>query len=159
MADYRFESVWVLGAAQATVLDVLTDFVRYPQWWPAVRAVTHLTAGDAAGIGMTVEYLIYSPLGYSLNFRTTLERHQPPNLFRARCEGDLEGSGLVTLSYADGATTARYSWQVATTKRWMNLLAPVARPLFSWAHARVMLRGARGLAGYLGVPLLRATSR
>jgi hypothetical protein len=43
-------------------------------------------------------------------------------------------------------THVRYDWIVDTTKRWMILLAPVARPLFAWNHHAVMRRGQEGLA-------------
>jgi hypothetical protein len=36
----------------------------------------------------------------------------------------------------------------------MNLLAPVARPFFSWNHDVVMGWGGKGLAQQLGVELL-----
>ena len=39
---------------------------------------------------------------------------------------------------------------VQTTKGWMNLLAPIARPVFSWNHNVVMNWGAKGLASRLG---------
>ena len=39
-----------------------------------------------------------------------------------------------------------YEWNVATTKAWMNLIAPIARPVFEWNHDWVMSRGAEGIA-------------
>jgi hypothetical protein len=36
----------------------------------------------------------------------------------------------------------------------MNLLAPIARPVFGWNHDYVMRNGGEGLARLLGVPLL-----
>jgi hypothetical protein len=38
----------------------------------------------------------------------------------------------------------------------MNLLAPVARPIFAWNSKGVMLQAGEGLARFLGVPLLAA---
>jgi hypothetical protein len=38
----------------------------------------------------------------------------------------------------------------------MNLLAPLARPLFTWNSRGVMLQAGEGLAGFLGVPLVAA---
>jgi len=53
---------------------------------------------------------------------------------------------------ADGEiTTVRYDWKVETTKQWMNLLAPIARPFFNWNHNVVMGWGGEGLAKRLGV--------
>jgi hypothetical protein len=43
---------------------------------------------------------------------------------------------------------------VATTRRWMSLLAPVARPVFEWNHDWVMARGGEGIARLLGSRLL-----
>ena len=41
-----------------------------------------------------------------------------------------------------------------TTRAWMNLLAPVARPIFAVNHDYVMRNGGHGLAKLLGAPLL-----
>ena len=43
--------------------------------------------------------------------------------------------------------------QVRTTKRWMNLAAPIARPLFKWNHDIVMQQGGKGLACLLKRPV------
>ena len=61
-----------------------------------------------------------------------------------------EGRGLWRLSTDGSETIVRYDWSVETTKRWMNLLAPIARPLFEWNHNVVMSWGAKGLAERLG---------
>jgi hypothetical protein len=49
-----------------------------------------------------------------------------------------------------------YDWRVRSTKPWMNLLAPVARPVFEHNHDVVMRWGGEGLARRLGVELLAA---
>jgi hypothetical protein len=38
----------------------------------------------------------------------------------------------------------------------MNLVAPLARPMFTWNSKGVMLQAGEGLARFLGVPLVRA---
>jgi hypothetical protein len=47
-------------------------------------------------------------------------------------------------------TVVRYHWSVKTAKAWMNLLAPIARPLFEWNHDVLMRWGGEGLAKLLG---------
>ena len=37
-----------------------------------------------------------------------------------------------------GVTAVLYEWNVATSKRWMNIVAPAARPVFGWNHEVVM---------------------
>ncbi|OUC07939.1 polyketide cyclase, partial [Litorilinea aerophila] len=39
-------------------------------------------------------------------------------------------------------------------RRWMNLLAPLARPIFAWNHDIIMAWGGQGLARLLGAQLL-----
>jgi hypothetical protein len=157
MADYEFESIWVFDADAAAVFEALRDYKRYPAWWPDVREVSMLQPGNETGIGLVVGCVVTSPLRYSLGFNVTLERLEPLVSIATRSEGDLVGTGVWTLAESDGQTTARYAWHVATTKWWMNFLAPLARPLFSWAHSRVMARGARGLAAHIGASLVSAS--
>jgi hypothetical protein len=58
-----------------------------------------------------------------------------------------------TLTSADGGTLVRYNWDVRTTRWWMSLLAPVARPAFSWNHDQLMSEMAESLARRLGAGL------
>jgi hypothetical protein len=53
-------------------------------------------------------------------------------------------------------TAVTYEWKVRTTKRWMNLLAPLARPIFDYNHNVVMRWGGEGLARRLDCNLLAA---
>jgi hypothetical protein len=77
------------------------------------------------------------------DMRTTrIERHR---VIQGVASGELEGTGVWTFSHANGITTVRYDWNVDTTKRWMNRLAPIARPFFQWNHDVVMTWGQQGL--------------
>ena len=53
-------------------------------------------------------------------------------------------------------TAVLYEWHVETSKRWMNLLAPLARPVFAYNHDVVMRWGGEGLARRLGAELIAA---
>jgi hypothetical protein len=53
-------------------------------------------------------------------------------------------------------TAVTYEWNVHTTRAWMNLLAPVARPLFEYNHNVVMGWGGDGLSQLLNCRLLAA---
>ena len=57
----------------------------------------------------------------------------------------VSGAGAITVEKG-GQTVVTYDWLVETTSRWMNLVAPVARPVFRWNHDAVMRSGGRGLA-------------
>jgi hypothetical protein len=53
-------------------------------------------------------------------------------------------------------TAVLYDWEVSSTKRWMNLLGPLGRPVFEHNHDVVMSWGGEGLARRLGARLLAA---
>ena len=79
-------------------------------------------------------------------------RVEPPSIIEGRAIGELQGTGKWALSEENGLTTVRYDWKVETTKAWMNFLAPIARPFFSWNHDVVMGWGGEGLAKQLDAP-------
>ena len=66
----------------------------------------------------------------------------------------LDGAGRWELKQMDGFTRVTYDWRVWTTKPWMNLIAPIARPVFQWNHFKLMTEGGQALAARLGVKLL-----
>ncbi|MEP6741453.1 MAG: hypothetical protein ABJB61_03065 [bacterium] len=71
-------------------------------------------------------------------------------MIEGRAIGELQGVGRWQLSHDGPLTTVRYDWKVETTKPWMNLLAPLARPFFNWNHDVVMEWGREGLENKLG---------
>ncbi len=70
---------------------------------------------------------------------------EPISVIEGRAIGELQGIGRWQLSNDGDITTACYDWKVETTKRWMNFLAPIARPVFQWNHGVVMSWGSKGL--------------
>jgi hypothetical protein len=80
----------------------------------------------------------------------------PPRELELRAEGELAGTGRWLLDQQGDTTTVRYLWDVRTTKPWMNLVAPIARPLFTWNSKGVMLEAGQGLARFLEMPLTGA---
>jgi hypothetical protein len=91
-----------------------------------------------------------------LAFEATIARLDPPRELELHAEGELAGSGRWLLDQQGEITTVRYLWDVRTTKPWMNLVAPIARPLFAWNTKGVLLEAGRGLARLLEVPLVKA---
>lgn len=153
MADYAFVTQWRTRAPIERVVGVLRDVDHWPEWWRGVRSVERVSEGDRRGIGAMHRFTFRSRLPYSLAFSMRVTQVTEPNRLTAQATGELEGTGTWTLRDGDGSTRIRYEWNVRTTRRWMNLLAPVARPLFSRNHDIVMEWGRVGLARRLGVPV------
>ena len=154
MARYRFLTTWCLDAAIEAVWETIHDTKRWPEWWRGVERVEELEPGDADGVGSLARYTWRSRLPYSLEFdmRTTVVER--PRLIEGEALGELAGRGRWRLFEGRGASAVLYEWDVETTERWMNLLAPLARPVFAWNHDVVMRQGGEGLARRLGASLL-----
>jgi uncharacterized protein YndB with AHSA1/START domain len=151
MAEYSFVTEWRLEAPIDRVYDALHDSLAWPGWWPAVKSVDEIRpAAAGGGIGSVRRYTFKGSLPYTLSFDMTVERLQPPTTLAGRAAGELEGTGVWTLSERDGATVARYDWNIRTTRWWMNLLAPLARGVFKSNHDLVMRSGAKGICTLLG---------
>lgn len=154
MASYEFETIWRIRAPQQIVWDLIFNSEQWPKWWRGVEKVERIKEGDANHVGAIYRYTWKSKLPYRLIFDMQTTRVVTPSIIEGRAFGELQGIGLWTISHNNGVTTARYDWKVVTTKPWMNLLAPVARPFFSWNHDVVMGWGGEGLARQVGQPLL-----
>jgi hypothetical protein len=156
MADYHYVSTWQLQAPIEQVWAAISDLEHLPAWYAGLREVQQLAPGDAQGVGTQVRYVIKGRLPLRLAVEATVTRVAAPRELELRADGELAGTGRWSLDQQDGITTARYTWDVRTTRPWMNLVAPLARPLFTWNSKGVMLQAGKGLARFLGVPLVRA---
>jgi hypothetical protein len=156
VARYSFLTTWILDAPRAAVWDAIHDVERWPEWWRGVRSVVELERGDEQGIGAVYAHEWRSVIPYPVRFRTRITRIVPQHLIEAEADGELAGSGRWRL-HGDGDTVVTYEWDVRTTRPWMNLVAPVARPIFRWNHNVVMHHGGECLAGVLGARLLAVT--
>jgi uncharacterized protein YndB with AHSA1/START domain len=154
VADYSFLTTWLLEAPREQVYDAIYDQERWPSWWRGVEEATELRAGDEDGVGAVSKMVWKSLLPYRVDFEITTTRIERPRLLEADAVGELSGVGRWRLLEEGEVTAVLYEWNVATSKAWMNLLAPIARPVFEWNHDWVMARGGEGIAALLGCKLL-----
>jgi uncharacterized protein YndB with AHSA1/START domain len=152
--EYRFLTTWLLECERERVWDAIYDSERWPQWWRGVRVADKLKPGDEDGVGQVGRYVWRSAIPYPVEFEIVTTRVERPHLLEGAASGGLEGMGTWRFFSDDGVTAVVYEWNVHTTKRWMNALAPLARPVFEWNHDWVMGNGGEGLAKLLGCRLL-----
>lgn len=157
MADYTFTTIWRVDAPLPAIWTAITEVERWPQWWRGVESVELLRIGDSRGIGARHRYTWKSKLPYRLRFDMETTHVEPFARLEGRAEGELSGTGCWTFSECHGICSVRYDWHVTTTRPWMNLLAPLARPIFAWNHDVVMAWGGEGLARLLSARLMPAT--
>jgi uncharacterized protein YndB with AHSA1/START domain len=156
MAAYTFLTTWLLDAPLESVWQAIHEIEAWPAWWRGVERVDKLEHGNGDGIGALYRQEWRSVIPYPVRFETRITRLERPHLIEAEADGELAGTGR--WRFFDGRETAIvYEWNVRTTRPWMNLLAPIARPVFRWNHNVVMHQGGRGLADLLGARLLAVT--
>jgi uncharacterized protein YndB with AHSA1/START domain len=153
-ADYRFLTTWCIDAPIGDVWDAIHASERWPEWWKGVERVVELEPGDDDGLGSVSRYTWRSRLPYELSFEMRVTRVQRPHFLEGEAFGDLTGEGRWRLYESPLGTAVTYEWVVKTTEWWMNLLAPIARPLFAWNHDVVMRQGGEGIARLLGARML-----
>ena len=161
--EYRFLTSWLIAAEREPLFAALWDSARWPEWWPGVVAATETDPGDpATGLGRRGRYEWRSTIPYPVRFEVVATRVEPPLLLEGEASGGIVGVGRWRLLRWDGdgggaappLTAVLYEWNVRTPKVWMNLLAPIAAPVFRWNHDRLMAAGGAGLARRLGTTLV-----
>lgn len=158
MTSYRFLTELRVTASREAAYRAIAD----PGWvddWGDATSVERIRAGDATGLGACFDATVRAPIGYALNARIETVETQPWERLRMRASGSVEGTAVWELTPVDGHTHVRFTWSVRTTEAWMNLLAPVARPLFERSHGTVMRHAAETAARSLGAELLLFESR
>ena len=154
MAEYRLLTTWRFEAPLEGVYGAIQDSLHWPDWWPAAQNVEETAAGDAHGIGSIRRYAWRGALPYRISFEVRTTRIEKLVAIEGTARGDLEGVGRWHFSRRGAVSVVRYEWHVRSTRWWMNLSAPLARPMFIRNHELVMEQGAKGLARLLGSPLL-----
>jgi uncharacterized protein YndB with AHSA1/START domain len=155
MAEYHFVTTYQIEAPIDQVWQALRDFDHFPTWSSGSFHAKQLESGAAAdGVGEKVRFKVRGRLPFTLAFDATIVQADPPRTLELRALGELEGVGRWTLSQEETATFAKYTWDVRTNKRWMNLAAPLARPIFGWNHDGVMRDFGQDLARFLDARLL-----
>lgn len=154
MADYNFLTVWKFDAPLEKVYNAIRDADSYHVWWKGQSEVETLKKGDALGVGAVKKFKTRSALPYTLTYVGTVLEVEPLKKVVGTTVGQLEGRGTWVFEQENGHAVVKYFWVVKTNSTFMNLLAPVLKPVFEWNHDVVMKWGGKGLAKYLGCNLI-----
>lgn len=153
MAEYHFLTIWRIEAPLEKVYAAIEDTLRWPDWWPSVRKVEQIEDGESDGIANVRRYAWQGKLPYRVVFDVRATRIERLVAIEGTAEGDLAGVGRWKFSRQGKLSVVHYEWHVRSKRWWMNLVAPVARPLFIRNHAQIMEQGGKALARLLKAPL------
>lgn len=154
MPEYKFVTIWKLDAPIDSVYQAIHDTQDWTKWWSNIEKVEVLHREPNGGVGQIERFTFRTELPYKLQFDLRVTRNEPPTLLEGQASGELDGIGRWTLTREPDGTLVHYLWAVRTTRWWMNLFAPLARPLFARNHEAVMKNGGKALANYLHARLL-----
>lgn len=131
-----------MPAPPEAVLEALHELDAWTRWWPEIRESLRLDEDRAL-------VRIRSTLPYDLHLFLS-RRRDTETVLEAGIEGDLRGFARFRLR-PDGPRSTRllFEEEVEVRKPLMRMLAPIARPVFRWNHARMMRSGERGLADFV----------
>lgn len=149
---YHFVTTFTLAAPLPQVWDVILDYQQWPVWWKGVKKISVIPTKKASKDKQLVCHIGF-PF-YTLYCTLTLDKVVEHNMIHILSHRDLEGIGVFTFAEKNAATTVTFTWDVKTTKFWMNLVAPLAKPIFIHSHYLVMNWFAKGLAKHLHTTLL-----
>jgi hypothetical protein len=154
MAEFQFITVWRIEAPLPQVCDAISHCLYWPTWWKGVEKVEVFDQGGVNGVGSVRRFTWKGRLPYRLTFDLRVTHVVPLTVLEGHASGEVEGIGRWHFFNDGMATVVRYEWHVHTKRRWMNLMSPIARPLFKWNHDYVMRQGGEGLARLLNARLI-----
>jgi len=154
VAEYRLLTIWRIEAPLEEVYAAIHNSPRWPDWWPGMQKVEPVAAGDPDGINSVLRYVWQGQLPYRMVFEVRATRIEKRVAIEGTVQGDLEGVGRWHFLREGAISVVHYEWHVRSTRWWMNLIAPFARPMFIRNHGMLMQQGAEGLARLLGASLV-----
>lgn len=154
-ADFHLVTDWHIAADIDAVWQALHHPDYWPRWWPYVRSVEKLRAGDSEGVGSLYRIEWTSKLPYEFSFEIETVEVVRYERIRGLARGQLNGQGVWEVSPDESSTRVRYTWTVSLTVPWMRRLKPLAAPIFRWNHNAVMRAGELGLARHLHAQVLK----
>ena len=126
MPEYYFKTTWRIDAPLEDVWEAVYHSENWPSWWKGVADVHILEKGtDGIGALRVVTWKSFLPYYLVIHLRST--RVEPHRALDGDISGELIGTGKWRLSREGDISVVQFEERVRTTKRWMRLLAPLAR--------------------------------
>ncbi len=148
-SHYRFRSTWTLDEPLGAVWAALASPTTWPRWWPGCVIVESLSGQTTPCVGNCYRFYWRGALPYCLVICICITHLDAPKRMGGDVEGPIEGRAEWRLWEDRDRTKVSFEFSVSGSKPWMRYVAPAARPLFRWNHARLMASGERGLRQWL----------
>jgi hypothetical protein len=149
MQQYCFHTTWKYQARISDIWPVIKDIENWPHWWKGVECVKILHPGELNGMSKKAAMTWKSLLPYRLTFVMEVTGIVENEKITGHTTGELQGTGTWYFSQEGAFSVLQFHWDVMTTPAWMNVFAPLLKPVFKWNHDIIMLWGREGLGAKL----------
>ncbi len=128
MKDITLHATWLVKAPLAEVFSVITDFEKFPEYFPKVADTIHVVKREENYLEIVATVKSFGQL-----FPVTMKTRILPGVgYTSDNESPKFGTSgheeLLLSSHKDG-TMIDYLYQVTIHKRWLRI---VAKPLIGW---------------------------
>lgn len=147
---YRFASVFTVTVPAARLWDALVVPETWLKAYPDVEDWKVTDHGDQDHLGQRFRVIHRASAFHKLRYDVEVVTSRAPDRLGWRIVGDIVGAATWELEELDDVTDVRMTWEVGTTKWWMNLLAPLFRRLFVAQYKRSMGDAVAALAEAVG---------
>ena len=139
-ARYHFVSEYTFQGERQAIWRALVDFEHTGQWWKGLKRLEIVRpAASGDGTGLIYRNYARAPLGYTFDYSCEVVGVGPLRRLDLLATGELVGRGRFLLAdNSDGTLRLTFHWMVETPKVWITLLTPIARPIFTRNHDRMM---------------------
>lgn len=151
--EYHFTSIWTVKGNVDEVLDAIADYEKWSEWWHSVKSIEMIGEGAERRIRSRWAAGLYTLRFDTLNVREVADPARSRRGIVFEASGDLNGIGAIVCMPDDGDpgyTVVEITWDVATSKPWMNKSAKWLRGFFAFNHERIMRQGEEEFGKYLG---------
>jgi hypothetical protein len=133
------EHCYELPIGREAVWALISDVSAYRTWWSWLRIF------DAAGLVAGDEWrcMVQPPLPYPVRFGVCIDSVEAPVSVRARIQGDVVGTAVLTFEETESGCTARLSSSLAPGNATLRLVSRLAAPVARFGHDWVLDSGAR----------------
>lgn len=119
---------WIIKAPLAEVFNALTDFEKWPEYFPKVAESVHVIKRDKNKL--EIEAIVRSfGQKYPVRMRTQILSGKGFISDNESPKFGTSGHEELLLSETSGGTLLDYTYQISIHKRWLRL---VAKPLIGW---------------------------
>jgi hypothetical protein len=128
MKDISLHAQWLIKAPLAAVFSLMTDFAKWPEYFPKVAEAIQVIKRDGNNLEMEATVKSFGQK-FPVKMKTQILPGQGFVSDNASPKFGTSGHEELLLSEHPEGTMIDYTYQVAIHKRWLRI---VARPLIGW---------------------------